>query len=280
MHSTEFFTFETGQATDVGCVRSVNEDSFLSRPEAGLWVVADGMGGHAAGDFASRTIVQQLYSVGLSGAPDDFQARFMDRLGRANDSIREHAETLGGGTIGATMVALLVQGADYACIWSGDSRIYRLRDGALQKQTKDHTEVQALLDAQSITPDEAARWPRRNVITRAIGVSASPECDVVGDRAAVGDVFLLCSDGLTEHVSDLEIGETLNTNGPQSACDKLIALTLERGARDNVTVIVLRIAPAPEPELDDAMAVGETALDLEPDADERTQPPFTPNDAS
>jgi len=261
MHRTEFFTLETGQATDVGCVRQVNEDSFLARPEAGLWVVADGMGGHAAGDFASRTIVQQLYSVGLSGAPDDFQARFMDRLGRANDTIREHAVSMGGGTIGATIVALLVQGMDYACIWSGDSRIYRLRDGALQQQTKDHTEVQALLDSNSITVDEAARWPRRNVITRAIGVTPSPECDVVGGRAAVGDVFLLCSDGLTEHVEDAEIGQILSQSSPQDACDRLVALTLERGAKDNVTVVVLACGPAPEPELDGVMALGETELD-------------------
>jgi len=261
MYRTDFFTLETGQATNVGCVRSVNEDSFLSRPEAGLWVVADGMGGHAAGDFASRTIVQQLYSVGFSSAPDDFQARFMDRLGQANDEIREHAASMGGATIGATIVALLFQGRDYACIWSGDSRIYRLREGLLQQQTRDHTEVQALIDAGSISADEATRWPRRNVITKAIGVSAVPDCDVVGDRALVGDVFLLCSDGLTEHVSDAEIGEAICTMAPQQACDALISTTLERGARDNVTVIVLRCGPPPEPEETGENSVGETLAD-------------------
>lgn len=261
MHSTEFFTFETGQATDVGRVRHVNEDSFLSRPEAGLWVVADGMGGHAAGDFASRTIVQQLYSVGLAGSPDDFQARFMDRLGHANEQIRDHARTLEKGTIGATLVALLVQGPEFACIWSGDSRIYRLRDGALQQQTRDHTEVQALLDAGSITPQEAETWPRRNVITRAIGVSSSPECDVNGGRLIVGDTFLLCSDGLTEHLSDQEIAQMLSEHAPQDACDALIALTLKRGARDNVTVIVMRCSPPPAPQLDSASAVAETEND-------------------
>ena len=261
MFSTEFFTFETGQATDVGRVRSVNEDSFLSRPEAGLWVVADGMGGHAAGDFASRTIVQQLYSIGLSGSPADFQARFMDRLGRANDEIKEHAAALDKGAIGATLVALLVQGPDYACIWSGDSRIYRLRDGALQQQTRDHTEVQALLDAGSITEQEAETWPRRNVITRAIGVSASPECDVTGGRLLAEDTFLLCSDGLTEHLNDSEIAQILAEHTPQEACDKLIALTLERGARDNVTVIVMHCLPPAEPELAGADAVAETEDD-------------------
>ncbi|WP_421701046.1 PP2C family protein-serine/threonine phosphatase [Aliiroseovarius sp.] len=252
MHSTEFFTFLTAQATDVGRVRTVNEDSFLSRPESGLWVVADGMGGHAAGDFASQTIVRELYSVGLPGSADDFQARFMERLGRANDQILDHSAELNQGTIGATLVALLVAGQDYACIWSGDSRIYRLRAGELEQQTRDHTEVQALLDAGSITPEEAETWPRKNVITRAIGVSPSPECDVMGGRLALGDRFLLCSDGLTGHVSDAEIAEILADPSPQAACDQLIALTLERGARDNVTVIVLYCMAPPAPQIDDS----------------------------
>ena len=144
MHSTDFFAFRTGQATDVGRVRTVNEDSFPSRPEAGLWVVADGMGGHAAGDFASQTIVRELFSMGVPGSAEDMQARFMERLGRANELILDHAAELNQGTIGATVVALLVDGQDYACIWSGDSRIYRFRsgtahdgDGARERRRRD-----------------------------------------------------------------------------------------------------------------------------------------------
>ncbi len=243
MHSTEFFTFATGQATDVGRVRTVNEDSFLSRPESGLWVVADGMGGHAAGDFASQSIVRELYSVGMPGSGADFQARFMERLGRANDAILEHARALGQGTIGATVVALLVDGPDYACIWAGDSRIYLLRDGKLSQQTRDHTEVQALLDAGSISPDEAKTWARKNVITRAIGVTSTPQCDVAGGRILPGDRFLLCSDGLSGHLSDPDIAGILAALPPQEACDRLIAETLERGAHDNVTVVVVECLP-------------------------------------
>lgn len=246
MHNTEFFTFVTGQATDVGRVREINEDSFLSRPEAQLWVVADGMGGHAAGDFASQTIVQELYSVGIPGSADDFQARFMERLGRANKKIVRYAAELGNETIGATLVALLVEGMDYACIWSGDSRIYRLRDGILEQQTRDHTEVQSLLDAGSITQEEADNWPRKNVITRAIGVSQIPECDVVGQKLQVGDKFLLCSDGLTEHLNDAEIATFLRQYTPQEACDRMIAETLARGAKDNVTIIVTECLPPPQ----------------------------------
>ena len=248
MHSSEFFTYLTGQATDVGRVRSINEDAFLSRPEAGLWVVADGMGGHAAGDFASDRIVRELFTVGMPGSGADFQARFMERLARANDAILAHARHLGVGTVGATLVALLIDGQDYACIWAGDSRIYLWREAVLTQLTKDHTEVQALLDAGTVTAEEAQTWARKNVITRAIGVTRTPDCDVVGGRIRVGDRFLLCSDGLTGHVSDAEIAAILGAHEPQAACDRLVALTLERGAKDNVTVIVLQCLPPPRTE--------------------------------
>lgn len=250
MFSTEFFTFVTGQATDVGRVRSVNEDSFLSRPEAGLWVVADGMGGHAAGDFASDRIVRELYTVGMPASGADFQARFMERLARANDAILAHARSLGQGTVGATVAALLIDEQDYACIWAGDSRVYLLRDEVLTQQTRDHTEVQALMDAGSVTPEQAETLARKNVITRAIGVTRTPDCDVVGGRLKVGDRMILCSDGLTGHVSDAEIAALAHAHPPQEACDRLIALTLERGAKDNVTVIVLQCLPPP-PRLDE-----------------------------
>ncbi len=255
MISNEYFTFETGQATDVGCVRAVNEDSFLSRPESGLWVVADGMGGHAAGDFASQAIVKELFSIGVPGSPDDLQARFMERLIRANEQILSHSADLQRGTIGATVVSLLVHGQDYACIWSGDSRAYLLRDGVLVQQSRDHTEVRALLDAGSITDSEAANWPRKNVITRAIGVSDQPECDIVGGSLQLGDYFLLCSDGLTEHLSDADIAAMLAGHEPQEACDGMVAETLARGAKDNVTVIAIRCAEPPPPLEDDDIDV-------------------------
>ncbi|MEQ8901020.1 MAG: protein phosphatase 2C domain-containing protein [Roseovarius sp.] len=253
MIGNEYFTFETGQATDVGCRRTVNEDSFLSRPESGLWVVADGMGGHAAGDFASQTIVKELYSIGMPGSADDLHARFGERLVRANETILEHAEALDRGTIGATVVALLIHGSDYACVWSGDSRVYLFRDGHLVQQSRDHTEVRALLDAGSITEDEAENWPRKNVITQAIGVSEQPNCDIVTGVAQVGDRFLLCSDGLTEHIHDSEIASFLRIHDAQSACDALIQETLARGAKDNVTAIVVNCLPPPPIEDDEMM---------------------------
>lgn len=248
MEHNDFFTFETGQHTDVGCRRSVNEDSFLSRPDWGLWVVSDGMGGHAAGDFASQTIVEELNSIGVTASPEDLQARFFERITRANGTIYAHAASLQRGAIGATLVALLVHGEDYACIWSGDSRIYLLRRGELVQQTQDHTELKMLLDSGAITPEEAQNWPRKNVITRAIGVTDTPQCDVVSGKLVLDDVFILCSDGLTEHLEDAEIAQFAGTLPPKEACDAMIQLTLERGAKDNVTVIAMRCLPPPEME--------------------------------
>lgn len=261
MHSNEYFTFDTGQATDVGCHRQVNEDNFLSRPDYGLWVVADGMGGHAAGDFASLTIVQELNSVGVPASADDLRARFMERLTRANDTILHHAAQIDRGTVGATVVSLLVHGDDFACIWSGDSRAYLLRGGHLVQQSRDHTEVRALLDAGSITAEEAAHWPRKNVITRAIGVSAQPDCDFVAGKLLQGDIFILCSDGLTEHLTDDDIAEHAAKLPAQDACDAMVRETLARGARDNVTVILVRcLPPPPVPDLDEETLAGDDGM--------------------
>jgi len=241
---TEYYTISTAGQTNTGRVRDHNEDSFLTRPESGVWVVADGMGGHDAGDFASQTITEELASVGVPISAEDLQARFMERLSRAHARIVEHASTLGGGTVGATLVGLLAYEDHYLCIWSGDSRIYLLRDGMMIQQTKDHTEVNDLLDAGLMSPEEAENWPRRNVITRAIGVSPEPQCDIVAGQLQPGDVFLLCSDGLTEHNSDADLLQALvSASSTEVACENMIQMTLDRGAKDNVTAVVVHFAP-------------------------------------
>lgn len=243
MIENEYFRFQTGQATDTGKVRDHNEDSHLSRPDFGLWLVADGMGGHDAGDFASQTIAHEAASVGMSSSLQDLQARFMERLNRAHGMILQHAAELGTGTVGATLVTLLIHEDQYACIWSGDSRIYVMRGGELTQLTRDHTEVQQLLDTGAITPEEAESWPRKNVITRAIGVSQSPHCDVLTGTVEPGDTFVMCSDGLTEHLGDHDIASFVSAGqdvGAQVICNEMIGETLTRGAKDNVTAIVVR----------------------------------------
>jgi serine/threonine protein phosphatase PrpC len=250
MHQV-LFTFDTGAATHEGCVRDHNEDSFLARPAAGLWLVADGMGGHKAGDFASRAIARSAQWTGIPNSALDLKTRFVDRLIIAHDEIRRQSEKLNGATVGATLVTLLAYEQHFACIWSGDSRIYLLRDGALQQMTTDHTEAMELLREGAISEEEAANWPRKNVITRAIGVTDKPMTDENYGVLQVGDAFLLCSDGLTGHVSDEEIADMMLRPGAQEICDRLIELTLSRGAKDNVTVLVVRVMPGEYIEDDD-----------------------------
>ncbi len=238
--------FETGTATHTGRVRAVNEDGLFAEPEWGVWVVADGMGGHENGRLASATIVEEVSTIGAAVSAPDLLARFRDRIFRANAKLLEFAHHKGENVIiGSTVAAVLVYGAHYACLWSGDSRIYLVRGDELRQVSRDHTEVQELVDNGSISSIEARNWPRRNVITRAVGIFDDPELDLVQGELSAGDTFVLCSDGLTGPVEDAEILEAIHGHAPQGACDALIELALERGARDNVTVIVVRCAEAP-----------------------------------
>jgi len=202
------------------------------------------MGGHEAGDFASGRIVDVVGSIGLPSSAPDLQARFHDRINQAHADIQARSAELNGATIGATLVALLAYEENFACAWSGDSRIYLLRDGELRQVTVDHTEAQELLAAGSITEEEAASWPRKNVITRAIGVGSQPRIEEIYGTLRPGDSFLLCSDGLTGHVEDPEIAKAMRVEDAQNTAQSLVDLTIERGATDNVTVVVVRcLAP-------------------------------------
>jgi serine/threonine protein phosphatase PrpC len=231
--------FHTGSATHVGMVREVNEDSHFIGADRGIWLVADGMGGHRNGRLASTTVVKAVQSVGPAASAPDLLARFKDRIHRANAELLELAGGDGDAVMGATVAALLVFGGHFACVWSGDSRVYRVRMGTISQLSKDHTEVQELIDRGKIMPSEAKSWPRRNVVTRAVGVFEDPALEVVQGELRDGDTFVLCSDGLTGHVGDDEILRSASQFQPQEACEKLIQLTLDRGAEDNVTVIVV-----------------------------------------
>lgn len=251
IHDNGVLQFHTGSATHQGCVRDHNEDSYLTRPDCGLWVIADGMGGHEAGEVASGLIVTELNSVGIAGSLEDLEARFQDRLTRANSAILTHAASLGNAVIGSTLIALLAQEDRFACLWAGDSRAYCLAEGQLSQISKDHTEARALLEAGSITAEEAANWHRKNVITRAIGTSTMPDYETLYGVMRPGMSFLLCSDGLTEHIRDEEIGAALAwPHKPQAVADALVQETLARGAKDNVTVIVLRCHESSQTNMD------------------------------
>ncbi|GJD62369.1 PP2C family protein-serine/threonine phosphatase [Methylobacterium frigidaeris] len=235
---------DLGAASHVGHVRSLNEDRFLVAPESGLFAVADGMGGHAAGDVASSAVVHALATIAPARSAGDLLARMKASIATANAEIQTIAQARGT-VVGTTVAVLLIFAPHFACLWSGDSRIYRIRDGRIAQLSHDHTEIQSLLDRGVLTPEEASVWPGRNAVTRAIGVQERPEVELVHGMLEPGDLFVLCSDGLTQHVADREILDLCAGAGAQAACDALVSLTLTRGARDNVTVVALRYLGGP-----------------------------------
>lgn len=244
------FDVESYGLSHVGLARELNEDRYLVKSESGLFVVADGMGGHDAGEVASSSIVDHLKSIGIPSSAPDLRARFEDRVIMANREIRT-VSAQNGGTMGSTLAALLTFEGQYACMWAGDSRIYMLRNGNLTQLSRDHTEMQELLDRGLLTKEEAATFARRNVVTRAIGAVDDPSLDIAHGMIETGDTFLICSDGLTGHVADAEIGETIAGKSPEAGCNELIDLALSRGGSDNVTVVIaqFRAAANPTPEL-------------------------------
>ena len=233
------FRFETGAVSHTGHARDHNEDNYLIEPHSGVWLVADGMGGHERGDYASGAIVQHLGSIGRPAHAPDLEARFTERLSRANSEINAHAQR-SGATIGSTVVALLAYEQHFACVWSGDSRAYLIRDGQLTQVSRDHTEANELLDRGVITPEQAETWHRKNVITRAVGVAPEVQLEKRFGTLRNRDTFILCSDGLNAHVEDDEILDVARKHQPQEACQILLDRTLQRGASDNTTVVVVR----------------------------------------
>lgn len=243
----ECFIFQDGVASHQGMVRPHNEDNLVAMSDIGLWAVADGMGGHQAGDVASRMIVEELASLGLPVSALDQRARVLERIDRANQRILSHAQQRQLSTVGSTLAALLIHGHEFACVWAGDSRVYLLRKGLLHRLTTDHSEVARLIASGELAEDDAHSYPNRNVITKAIGIQINPNPETVTGVVEEGDVFLLCSDGLTEHSGDDDLRALLIApETPQRIAEMLIGRTLERGARDNVTAIVLRCMRDPE----------------------------------
>ena len=227
--------------THVGRVRTNNEDSYALRPEIAFWAVADGMGGHEKGEWASAALTEAVAGVTLPADLDGACAAVADMIHAANARMfGEAAER--GIQMGSTFVALHFSGSAFALFWVGDSRGYVLRDGVLHQLTRDHSQVQAMVDRGLIRPEEVDGHPMSHVLARAVGAQAEVEVDVIVDEALPDDVFLLCSDGLTNRVSDAEIAEALASHGHQDALDRLIALTLDRGAPDNVTAVIIGVS--------------------------------------
>jgi serine/threonine protein phosphatase PrpC len=236
-------SFSTAARTHVGLRRKLNEDGYLARPEVGLWAVADGMGGHQAGDVASRMIVEALTGVRRQASGFALLSAMREALVDVNQALMTRAAAMAeGSVIGSTVASLVVHENHYACVWAGDSRAYLLRGELLMRLTHDHSLIQELIDGGQLDEEEARRRRISNIITRAVGAGDTLELEESHGDIQAGDLFLLCSDGLTGLVDDGEIRDILAAFDLEAAADRLLALTLERGAKDNVTLVLVRAA--------------------------------------
>jgi serine/threonine protein phosphatase PrpC len=231
-----------GHATHVGLVRDHNEDDYRALPTIGLWLVADGMGGHQAGEVASAIVGDRVSQEVLKGNS------LQDAIRAAHRAVIDSARCgQGSPGMGSTVVALRLLGHNYEIAWVGDSRAY-LWNGTLKQLTRDHSFVQELVDGGAITAEEARNHPHRNVITRAIGHAGLDGSqnkdpllvDLVSGDLHPKDQVLLCSDGLSGEVSDEEIGKILHQDAEaQDKVDQLIRAALDHGGSDNVTVLLV-----------------------------------------
>lgn len=246
---------ETAGRTHRGRVRSRNEDAWADRPDLGLVAVADGMGGHPAGDVASRLAIETLVDVVESAASEPREREretsggpMAEAVRRAHERIladgREHPSRRGMGTT-LTALQVLDDAPRYRVGHVGDSRAYRFRDGELDPLTRDDTALQEEVDAGRLTREEARVHPMGHVLSQALGTTESPEPQVASGSPGPNDLFLLCSDGLTAVLSEDRIREILSEGAEEpleAVADRLVDATLEGGAPDNVTVALLRIS--------------------------------------
>jgi protein phosphatase len=232
------FHWTSASRSHAGRVRTVNEDAWLEHPQAGAWAVADGMGGHALGEFASRLVVHMLTDLPDADPLELIVAIARERLLQANARLRAEAERRGVPVIGTTIAALLAAGRRCTALWAGDSRIYLYRAGRLRQLTRDHSQIEAVRALHPATADTTLDRPPPNLITRALGGADTLELDDVSIDIIDGDVFLLCSDGLSNEVSESAIEQALLPGNCRRACDTLVEQALARGGHDNITAVV------------------------------------------
>ena len=227
--------------TDVGVVREVNEDAILAKPEIGLWAVADGMGGHLVGDIASSKIITALDEVIPQPMLSDYVDAVEDALLDINEKMLEYAQVMfDAGTMGSTLVALIIKERIGVCLWVGDSRLYRFRNQQLVQITRDHSQLEEMIELGLLSKEAAENYPHKNVITRAVGVEESLYVDINIFTTQIGDIFLLCSDGLYNSVSNEELLEALAIRDLEAMVTQLVNKSIANGAPDNVSVIIVQ----------------------------------------
>ncbi len=251
------YKLEVANVSDVGCKRPHNEDSTVSNAVLGIMVLADGMGGYKAGEVASAIAVTNIYNEVISGLKklnpvgldestglDRHSVLIRDAVTDANSNIYKTAqedEQCHG--MGTTVVTALAYNNKISIAHVGDSRLYRVRADDFKQITKDHSLVQELIDRGLFSPEEAEKNAPKNLVTRALGIDSKVEIDIIEDQLAVGDIYLLCSDGLTDMVKDEEIHLTLSKYSANLAhtANKLVEIAKKYGGNDNISVILVRV---------------------------------------
>jgi serine/threonine-protein phosphatase Stp1 len=233
--------FRSWATTHPGMKRKHNEDAYVDRPDLGVWAVADGAGGHDAGEVASGMIRESLEAIPPGLSASELLAEVRNRIEATHEALRAEAQRRGPDVIiASTVVVMLARNEHFACLWAGDSRAYLLRNGTLQQITRDHSLVQELVESGMIRPEEAEHHPRANVITRAVGAELDEfALDKVSGRIQAGDRFLLCSDGLCKTVPDGELASLLADHAGVPPPETLIAAALALNATDNVTAVAV-----------------------------------------
>ena len=238
-------SIEYGCMSDSGRVRPANEDSSIADGVNRFFLVADGMGGHAAGEIASRIAASTAAEI-VAGGNEQADAKDLLRCAvqQANDRVyqsqTENPEHRG---LGSTLTALLFRKGRYIIAHVGDSRAYVFRDGTLRQLTRDHSLVWPLYECGALAKDDIPRHPQKNIVTRAVGTQPEVDVDIESGDAFRDDIYLLCSDGLTDILSDSQIAGILADNGgrPQKASDMLVEAANAGGGPDNITVVVVRL---------------------------------------
>lgn len=250
------YRIEAYAATDVGPVREQNEDSFLVEVEHGVFGVADGMGGHAAGEVASSIAVNTARDI-LLGAQDPEETLLVTELGDPSDALRERLryamnqssvrirqeierQPLYAG-MGTTLVVIALDEDQVHLAHVGDSRAYLFRQGRLVRLTRDHTVVQQEVDAGRLTPELARIVPHKNILTKSVGYHGPVDPDTSTRAVAPGDLFVLCSDGLTDPLEDRDIEAVCARHAPEDLAQALVDEALRRGGDDNITVVVVAV---------------------------------------
>lgn len=225
--------------TDVGNVRKINEDSYLSSSNVGLWCVADGMGGHAKGDVASGLIIERLSALVEQSGDAVKLEQILTCIKAVNNTLISMSKKHDS-IVGSTVAVLFIHAEKIYCVWAGDSRIYRVRDRQISRLTRDHSQVEDMIDAGLISADEAENHPKANIITRAVGAHEELQLEVATYDLDQNDQFMLCSDGLNKVMTDKELESFILNGDFSSLADDLVKHAILKNARDNVTVILVQ----------------------------------------